>query len=209
MKQKRSSNDNYIYLKKKILPIRIFPQVLERTRKHSGNNGGSPILSVVIGTKPDFYKQAPILIEAIRQKLPSFVIDTGQHFDELLGFGIKEFDLEDQIACNMQIRGDLMEKASELILKFGSFGRYWRKEFGNRSHLLPIVHGDTLVAGIAPLAWVFGMGQKVAQNEAGLRSMSPDSIKHLRVREDPTKSFVEKFIESQFDGGWFYAREEP
>ena len=59
------------------------------------------------------------------------MIDTGQHFDELLGFGIKEFDLEDQIACNMQIRGDLMEKASELILKFGSFGRYWRKEFGN------------------------------------------------------------------------------
>jgi UDP-N-acetylglucosamine 2-epimerase len=209
LRQKRSSNDNYIYLKKKILPIRIFPQVLERTRKHSGINGGSPILSVVIGTKPDFYKQAPILIEAIRQKLPSFVIDTGQHFDELLGFGIKEFDLEDQIACNMQIRGDLMEKASELILKFGSFGRYWRKEFGNSSHLLPIVHGDTLVAGIAPLAWVFGMGQKVAQNEAGLRSMSPDSIKHLRVREDPTKSFVEKFIESQFEGGWFYAREEP
>jgi UDP-N-acetylglucosamine 2-epimerase (non-hydrolysing) len=110
LRQKRSNNDNYIYLKKKILPIRIFPQVLERTRKHSGNNGGSPILSVVIGTKPDFYKQAPILIEAIRQKLPSFVIDTGQHFDELLGFGIKEFDLEDQIACNMQIRGDLWKK---------------------------------------------------------------------------------------------------
>src|SRR6476659_10870553 len=122
---------------------------------------------------------------------------------------MNSFDLEDQIACNMQIRGDLMEKASELILKFGSFGRYWRKEFGNSSHLLPIVHGDTLVAGIAPLAWVFGMGQKVAQNEAGLRSMSPESIKYLKVKEDATKTSVEKFINEQFEGKWFLTLEEP
>lgn len=169
----------------------------------------SPVLSVVIGTKPDFYKQAPVMIEALHQKLPAFVIDTGQHFDDLLGFGIQEFELQDHIACNLQIRGDLMEKASELILKFGSFGRYLKKNFGNFSQLLPIVHGDTLVAGIAPLAWVFGMGQKVAQNEAGLRSMSPESIKYLKVNEDPTKSSLEKFIDSQFEGRWFLAREEP
>ena len=74
--------------------------------------------------------------------------------------------------------------------------------------MLPIVHGDTLVAGIAPLAWVFGMGQKVAQNEAGLRSMSPESI-IPKVNEDPTKSSVEKFVDSQFEGRWFLAREEP
>jgi UDP-N-acetylglucosamine 2-epimerase (non-hydrolysing) len=49
----------------------------------------SPVLSIVIGTKPDFYKQAPIVVEAIKEKVPVFVIDTGQHFDELLGFGIK------------------------------------------------------------------------------------------------------------------------
>src|SRR5919201_2483373 len=102
-----------------------------------------------------------------------------------------------------------MEKASELILKFGSFGRFCKNKFGVDSRLLPIVHGDTLVAGIAPLAWVFGMGQKVAQNEAGLRSMSPESIKYLKVNEDPTKSSVEKFVDSQIEGRWFLAREEP
>ena len=58
-----------------------------------------------------------------------------------------------------------MEKAGELIVKFGSFGRYCKKHWDES--LLPIVHGDTAVAGIAPLAWVFGMGQKVGQNEAG------------------------------------------
>src|ERR671931_180997 len=169
----------------------------------------SPILSIVIGTKPDFYKQAPIVFEAAKKKLPVFVIDTGQHFDELLGFGIKEFELQNLVGCNLQIRGDLMEKASELIIKFGSFGRYCKKNFGLGSQLLPIVHGDTLVAGIAPLAWVFGMGQKVGQNEAGLRSMSPEAIKMLKAGNKPTKSEVEKFVSSQFDGKWFLTREEP
>ncbi|MBD0300417.1 MAG: UDP-N-acetylglucosamine 2-epimerase, partial [Nitrososphaera sp.] len=112
------------------------------------------------------------------------------------------------VGCNLQIRGDLMEKASELIIKFGSFGRYCKKYHGTES-LLPIVHGDTLVAGIAPLAWVFGMGQKVGQNEAGLRSMSPQAIKLLKSEREPTKEDVEKFVSSQFDGKWFIAREEP
>src|SRR5689334_13721835 len=169
----------------------------------------SPILSIVIGTKQDFYKQAPLVIEAIKEKMPVFIIDTGQHFDELVGFGIKEFELQSSVACNLQIRGDLMEKASELIIKFGSFGRHCRKNFGLDSQLLPIVHGDTLVAGIAPLAWVFGMGQKVAQNEAGLRSMSPQVIKNLKIFQDPTKLIIEKFINAQFEGKWFLAREEP
>ncbi|OLC23897.1 MAG: hypothetical protein AUJ08_01160 [Thaumarchaeota archaeon 13_1_40CM_3_50_5] len=168
----------------------------------------SPVLAIVTGTKPDFYKQAPLVIEAAKENLPVFVINTGQHFDEVLGFGIEEFNLQQFVGCNLQIRGDLMEKASEMIIKFGSFGRYCKKHFGTES-LLPIVHGDTLVAGIAPLAWVFGMGQKVGQNEAGLRSMSPEAIKKLKAGKDPTKAEVRRFISSQFDGKWFLAREEP
>ncbi|MCI0563941.1 MAG: UDP-N-acetylglucosamine 2-epimerase, partial [Nitrososphaera sp.] len=147
-------------------------------------------------------------LEAARQALPVFVINTGQHFDEVLGFGIEEFNLEEYVGCNLQIRGDLMEKASEMIIKFGNFGRYCRKQFGTES-LLPIVHGDTLVAGIAPLAWVFGMGQKVGQNEAGLRSMSPETIRNLKANAEPTKPEIQKFIQSQFEGKWFLAREEP
>ena len=65
-----------------------------------------------------------------------------------------------------------MEKATELLFKFAKFGRICKSEFPHNS-ILPMVHGDTLVAGITPLSWLFGMGQKVAQNEAGLRSMSP------------------------------------
>jgi UDP-N-acetylglucosamine 2-epimerase len=168
----------------------------------------TPVLAIVTGTKPDFYKQAPLVLEAVRENLPVFVIDSGQHFDEVLGFGMHEFNLQKFVGCKLQIRGDLMEKASELIIKFGSFGRYCKKQFGTES-LLPIVHGDTLVAGIAPLAWVFGMGQKVGQNEAGLRSMSPEAIKWIKAEHKPTTSEIQKFVSSQFDGKWFLAREEP
>ncbi|NOJ28025.1 MAG: UDP-N-acetyl glucosamine 2-epimerase [Nitrososphaera sp.] len=194
-----------ISVSRELLPIKVsgnIESVFEQARAAS-----SPILAVVTGTKPDFYKQAPLMIEAAKQKLPAFVINTGQHFDDLLGFGIEEFNLQDFVGCNLQIRGNLMEKASDLILKFGYFGQHCKK-FGNES-LLPIVHGDTLVAGIAPIAWVFGMGQKVAQNEAGLRSMSPQIMKHLSPGTKPTRSAVQKLLQSQLDGRWFLAREEP
>ena len=204
----KKQNQLDINLSRNLLPIKISKELLNDIFS-SAKSQNSPILSIVIGTKPDFYKQAPIVVEAMKQKVPVFVIDTGQHFDDVLGFGIKEFNLEDTVGCNLQIRGDLMEKASELILKFGSFGRYCVNQFGIDSQLLPVVHGDTLVAGIAPLAWVFGMGQKVGQNEAGLRSMSPEVMKHLKIHQDPNKSVVEQFIADQFQGKWFLAREEP
>jgi UDP-N-acetylglucosamine 2-epimerase len=195
-----------IDVSRSLLPIKVsdsLQSVFAKARKEK-----TPVLAIVTGTKPDFYKQAPLVIEAAKENLPVFVINTGQHFDEVLGFGIEEFNLQQFVGCNLQIRGDLMEKASELIVKFGSFGRYCRENFGTES-LLPIVHGDTLVAGIAPLAWVFGMGQKVGQNEAGLRSMSPEAIKKLKAGREPTKSEVREFIRRQFDSKWFLAREEP
>lgn len=195
-----------IRVSREMLPIRVsssLDSVFEQGKKQR-----SPVLAVVTGTKPDFYKQAPLVIEAVRQGVPAFVINTGQHFDDLLGFGVKEFELDRFVGCNLQIRGDLMEKASELILKFGYFGRHCSRRFG-ASPMLPIVHGDTLVAGIAPLAWVFGMGQKVGQNEAGLRSMSPQSMKRLSPAREPDKKAVEGFVHDQFYGKWFLAREEP
>ncbi len=191
---------------RKLMPVEMsgdLDVVFNAARRRS-----SPILAIVTGTKPDFYKQAPLVLEAARNKLPVFVINTGQHFDELLGFGIEEFDLEKFVGCNLQIRGDLVEKAGELMLKFGYFGRHCKKRFGTES-ILPVVHGDTLVAGIASLSWAFGMGQKVGQNEAGLRSMSPTAIRKLRPNEEPTRAKIEHFLHEQFFGKWFLAREEP
>lgn len=167
-----------------------------------------PVLAVVTGTKPDFYKQAPLVSECDKQNLPVIVVDTGQHYDDILGHGMVEFGIRESIGCNLQIRGNLVEKASELLLKFAEFGKICRKAYPENP-ILPIVHGDTLVAAISPLSWLFGMGQKVAQNEAGLRSMSPGTMKSISLKK-PDKYEIENFVHSQFDkSSWFIAREEP
>lgn len=191
------------------LPLTINHEVINREYESAqSRHARGPVLAIVTGTKPDFYKQAPLLTEAKKQQIPAFVIDTGQHYDATLGYGLKEFGIEDSIASTLQIRGDLMEKASELLLKFAIFGRICKKKYPNNS-ILPIVHGDTLVAGISPLSWLFGLGQKVAQNEAGLRSMSPKAMRSIKIN-DPSEKDIEYFVQSQFDiRSWFIARDEP
>ena len=101
-----------------------------------------------------------------------------------------------------------MEKSGDLILKFGYFGRYLKEHYPSH-HILPIVHGDTLVAGMATLSWVFGLGQKVGQNEAGLRSMSPKIIQKIKINQIPDNKFLEKFLVEQLSTKWFLTREEP
>jgi UDP-N-acetylglucosamine 2-epimerase (non-hydrolysing) len=189
------------------LPIEVNKKILSDAFENARAQR-SRLIAIVIGTKPDFYKQAPLIKEVIHNDIPAIVIDTGQHFDDLLGFGIKEFSINDHVACNLKIRGDLVEKASDLIIKFAKFGRICKMRFPSVS-VMPIVHGDTLVAGITPLAWAFGVGQKVAQNEAGLRSMAPVAIKNMRVNSEPSHQDIESFADSQFNGKWFLAREEP
>jgi UDP-N-acetylglucosamine 2-epimerase len=207
LQNKKDDNDKIkIKINNMFLPITVRQSNLSTV--FSLNKDFNKVLAIVIGTKPDFYKQAPLLLEAKREKLPAFIISTGQHYDNLLGYGIKEFNLNDSIVCDLNIRGDLMKKSSDLIMKFGYFGRYLKEHYSGQ-HVLPIVHGDTLVAGMATLSWVFGLGQKVGQNEAGLRSMSPKIIKKIKINQIPKKNFLEKFIVDQLSPDWFLTREEP
>ena len=201
------SETESIDISHRTLPIEVNKKILSNAFENA-RALRSRLIAIVIGTKPDFYKQAPLIKEVIDNDIPAIVIDTGQHFDDLLGFGIKEFSINDYVACNLKIRGDLVEKASDLILKFAKFGRICKTRFPSVS-VMPVVHGDTLVAGITPLAWAFGVGQKVAQNEAGLRSMAPVAIKDLRVNSEPSHQDIESFADRQFNGKWFLAREEP
>ncbi len=206
--QNKKDNDDKINIKinSLFLPITVRQSNLSTIFSHNANF--KKVLAIVIGTKPDFYKQAPLLLEAKREKLPAFIISTGQHYDNLLGYGIEEFNLNDSIVCDLNIRGDLMKKSSDLVLKFGYFGRYLKEHYSGQ-HILPIVHGDTLVAGMATLSWVFGLGQKVGQNESGLRSMSPKIIKKIKINKAPDKKFLEKFLVDQLSTKWFLTREEP
>ena len=68
------------------------------------------LLAFVVGTKPCFYKFYGAIQAAESNGYPYIVINANQHYDEILTAGIKEFSLQDKIAVNLQIRGDLGQK---------------------------------------------------------------------------------------------------
>jgi len=74
-------------------------------------------LAFVIGTKPCFYKFYGSIVAAAKSKIPFFIINSNQHYDDILVHGIKEFNFEDKIASNLSIRGDLAQKSAELMIK--------------------------------------------------------------------------------------------
>ena len=160
---------------------------------------GEFVLAVVTATKPDFYKQAPVVRAAIDGGLPCFVLHTGQHHDDLLGHGLVEYGIDDNVAVDLGIRGGLSEKTAQLTSRIEEFAGYLAEEYPETT-VLPLVHGDTLAAGIVPQAWMFATNQMVAHNEAGLRSMSPSFESH----GDPAA-----FVDDQWEGEWSLNRTEP
>ncbi|MDY6771283.1 MAG: UDP-N-acetylglucosamine 2-epimerase [Candidatus Nanohaloarchaea archaeon] len=160
---------------------------------------GDFVLAVVTATKPDFYKQAPLIPAADDQDMPAFVMHTGQHYDDLLGHGLEEYGVDDRVGVDLGIRGGLSQKSAELMTRIKAFADHLNDDYPDTT-VLPIVHGDTLAAGIVPQAWMFATNQRVAHNEAGLRGMAPDYQHH---------GDEQQFIQSQFDGKWEIDRNEP
>jgi UDP-N-acetylglucosamine 2-epimerase (non-hydrolysing) len=156
--------------------------------------------AVVTATKPDFYKQAPLIPAADERDLPCFVLHTGQHYDDLLGHGLAEYGIEDRVAADLGIRGDLSEKTAQVMTRIKRFAEVLDDRYPETT-VLPIVHGDTLAAAVVPQAWMFATNRLVAHNEAGLRGMAPVSL-------DPDAD-PETVVARQWDGDWERNRAEP
>ncbi|MBS7250226.1 MAG: UDP-N-acetylglucosamine 2-epimerase [Candidatus Freyarchaeota archaeon] len=178
------------------------PEIYED--RFRGIASGDYAILVTVATKPDFYKQFPLVLECERRGVPVGVVHTGQHFDEVLGYGLNEFHLDERLVANLKIRGDLSEKFVDLFSKMVKLGRYLKEKFPN-TEFIPIVHGDTLTAGVVPLAWSYGLGKKCVQNEAGLRGMYPNAM------FDFVKGKIgfEEFINCQWTLDWSIDRNEP
>ncbi|MHA1264560.1 MAG: UDP-N-acetylglucosamine 2-epimerase [Candidatus Helarchaeota archaeon] len=162
------------------------------------------VIQLVVGTKPDFYKQYSLMYWAQKLDIPLILLTTGQHFIFPLDYGLTEFQMKP--AVDLQIRGNLLEKATELFYKMGCLAKWYKKVAPNTT-VLPIPHGDTISAAITATAWFLSVRQGVAQNEAGLRSMSPNNIFHLKPPFEP--DFCENFIRNQWESEWFVIRDEP
>lgn len=189
------------YFMPQILPMnlneKLIKEVMEKAKKEK-----KWVLAFVIGTKPCFYKFYGSVIEADKADIPNFVINSNQHYDDILTFGLKEFNFQEKIATNLSIRGDLAQKSAELMIKVSWLARYLKKYWPDIT-VVPVVLGDTILTSIVPAAWMFSRNEKAIQNEAGLRSMAPDVIREVNKIE------INDFIEKQFNGSWTLLRNEP
>ena len=88
--------------------VKVYDDVL-------GKIDGDLVVAIVTATKPDFYKQWSLIPACKKLDVPVIVINTGQHYDDLLGFGLEEFYIKKYIAFDMKIRGDLLQKSHEMI----------------------------------------------------------------------------------------------
>ncbi|MEK6984014.1 MAG: UDP-N-acetylglucosamine 2-epimerase [Nanoarchaeota archaeon] len=184
-----------------ILPIDfnkpLTHSVMERAKKEK-----KWVLAFVIGTKPCFYKFYGSIIAANKAGIPHFVVNSNQHYDDILTRGLTEFNLQDKVACNLAIRGDLAQKSAELMMKVSWLARYFKKNWPSVT-VVPVVLGDTIMTAIVPAAWMFSRAEKAVQVEAGLRSMAPEVMRRYKDVD------IETFIDQQFYGKWLLLRNEP
>lgn len=192
----------------KVIPD-ILPMALQEERMaeaaSQARRSKQWLLLFVIGTKPCFYKFWGSIQAAAQARVPYLIIDSGQHYDPLLTHGTTEFGYRDQIAVNLNIRGDLAQKTGELLFKMSWLGRYFADRWPGLP-VVPVVLGDTIMTSIVPAAWLFTRNEKSIQNEAGLRSMAPSVLR--RMAASSSIPFA-TFFEAQRRGAWERLTNEP
>jgi len=184
-----------------ILPVKI-NEATVKENMDKAQQEKKWVLAFVIGTKPCFYKFWGSIDAADKKGIPHIIIDSNQHYDNVLTYGMKEFNLGPKVGVNLQIRGDLVQKTAELMYKIRWLSRYLQKQWPNVT-VVPVVLGDTILTSIVPAAWMFSRNERAIQNEAGLRSMCPEIMKK------PDSVDTASFIEEQFYGKWMLLRNEP
>ena len=133
-------------------------------------NNHSIIHLILVGTKPDIIKQAPLYHELCKRSELVIVCHTGQHYDFNNSKAILS-ELNMDVDINFRVRGTIDKKLSQIIHQTGSLIRELKK---TNKIIIPYVHGDTITACGAALGSIF---QKIApvHVEAGLRTMTPKS----------------------------------
>jgi len=123
---------------------------------------------VMIATKPDIIKQAPIYLELKKRGELVILCHTGQHHDFRYSGGMEEeFGLK--VDIQLAIDGTLHQKVAQMIERFGEVLEYLLEQ-GKTP--IPYIHGDTSTS------MAIGLGSymhRVAcvHVEAGIRTLTP------------------------------------
>jgi len=121
---------------------------------------------VVVGTRPEIIKMAPLVKELERRGVEFTFIHTGQHYDyEMSRVFIEELGLLKPHDSFMLESGDPASQIGEMMIKLEKS----LEKDGRRRYRIMLIQGDTntmLASGLTALK----LGVKVGHVEAGLRS---------------------------------------
>ncbi len=157
---------------------------------------------VLIGTKPDIIKQAPLIEELKSRGEYVIVVHSGQHHSWNLSGGLEEeFNIKPDI--NLEVSGALYEQQSQIIHCLGKILAELKQA---NKLVVPYIYGDTTTAvgaGIASFANLIS----TVHVEAGLRTMSPPKqlITDLLGTFDPYRYFQDL----RQSGEWHKGSYEP
>ncbi len=145
--------------------ITIEPGTFEKIKENSSR----PLHIVLIATKPDIIKQAPLILELKKRNENILIVHSGQHYDWNLSKGMEaEFNIIPDI--NLNVKGEtLYEQQSQIIQRFGEVIHEIKKI---NKKIIPYTYSDTTTAVAGGIA-SFANRIAVAHVEAGLRTMSP------------------------------------
>jgi len=121
------------------------------------------VLVVVLGTRPEIIKTAPVVLEAQRRGIPVAIIHTGQHYDDALdGVFFRELGLPEP-AFNLRVG------SMPVLKQLGAMIDRLHEAFETLKPKVVMVQGDTNSVLAGALA-AHKVGIPVAHLEAGLRS---------------------------------------
>ena len=124
---------------------------------------------IMIATKPDIIKQAPLYLELKSRVELVILVHTGQHYDyNLSKWVLTEFWMD--VDINLNIFWKLHKKYSLVIERLWNFLNELNEEYGKLP--IPYVHGDTMTATTADKA-AFLNKFAVVHVEAGIRTFTP------------------------------------
>jgi UDP-N-acetylglucosamine 2-epimerase (non-hydrolysing) len=147
---------------------------------------------VLIATKPDIIKQAPLYHELHSRGELVLLCHTGQHYDFRYSGGMmEEFGIEADILLG--IEGSLHKKIAQMIERFGDVVEWLHAQ--NKTPI-PYIHGDTSTS------MAIGLGSymhRVAcvHVEAGIRTLTP--------KKEVYEKFYADFKNGSFNWDEYYA----
>jgi len=138
---------------------------------------------IMIATKPDIIKQAPLYLELGKRWELVVLVHTWQHYDyNLSEWVLKEFWM--QVDVNLNIYWLIHKKFSLIVERLGDFLVKLNEEF--KKIPIPYVHGDTLTAATADKA-SFLNKFAVVHVEAWIRTFTPKKDFFEKVFQDYEK----------------------